>query len=590
MNAYPQTILSNTLQPNQTAIQTAVPLQPSQTQQTTTTDQQINTPISPTLNTNAQAALWILLKAQMQSQTGETSILQNPQVVGILQNLVSQAGNPEGNKNTTNSDNGNNSLNEVLNHPALNNVFGSTTNTSSLPLQQQIGNWQTSINNEHSQTNVDNNSSTIMSQPQGLLINAQQQASLAQRTTLLDTPNRPSLLGQGPPSYANHSQQSHTITSPPTSGASSAPVINNSQNESTSSTPAILANNLNNLLNAQNLSQLLGSITGEAIKQNNSPSTDLNPNLRSSAGQRPVLLTNPPSQNINVSQASSISNGILMGFPTATSQQQSQPQGPLHNQQISIPTSAVHTNQFAQSTPSTLSYISLQQPPITTQSFSMSNQMRNQQHANNYMAGVPSQSIGAPQNPYLLSTAYNMAVPPPTSAVSPLVPSPAFVYGAPQIQPFGAAVTSNNVPGAQGIYGSYIPTSSVQVQPSSAQMSYGTAPIGTPASLIASYGAQQAFAIPSLGLQHSTNIPNSLIPQQNSMVTSHYPSTPPQQQMQSLSNNSGCGLKRKLAIPPGPESSPDGPFIGQHSQGIGGHYADSYWRNRSENTNKRQRF
>ena len=590
VNAYPQTILSTTLQPNQTAIQTAVPLQPSQTQQTTTTDQQqIKSPISPTLNTNAQAALWILLTAQMQSQTGETSILQNPQVVGILQNLVSQAGNPEGNKNTPNSENGSNNLNDVLNHPALSSVFGSTTNTSSLPLPQQIGNWQTSINNDHSQNNVDNNPSTIMSQPQGLLINAQQHPSLAQRTTLLDTPKRPSLLGQAPPTFGNHSQQSHTITSPPTSGASSAPVINNSQNESTSSTPAILSNNLNNLLNAQNLSQLLGSLTGEATKQNNSPSNDLNPNQRSSAGQRPVLLTNPPSQNINVSQPSSISNGILMGFPTAQSQQQSQLQGPPQNQQIPIHTPTIHTNQFAQSTPSTLSYISLQQPSITTQSFSMSNQMANQQPANNYMAVVPPQSVGASQNPFLLSTAYNMAVPPPTSTVSPLVPSPAFVYGAPQIQPFGAAVTSNTVPGAQGIYGSYIPTSNVQVQPSSAQMTFGTAPIGTPASLMASYGAQQAFALPSLGVQHSTNIPNSLIPQQNSMVSSHYPSTPPPQQIQSPSN-SVCGLKRKLAIPPSPENSPDGPFIGQHSQGIGGHYADSYWRNRTQNMNKRQRF
>jgi hypothetical protein len=45
---------------------------------------------APTLNANAQAALMILLTAQMQSQTGEASILQNPQVVGILQNLVNQ--------------------------------------------------------------------------------------------------------------------------------------------------------------------------------------------------------------------------------------------------------------------------------------------------------------------------------------------------------------------------------------------------------------------------------------------------------------------------------------------------------------------
>lgn len=43
---------------------------------------------TPTLNSNAQAALMILLTAQMQSsQTGESSLLQNPQVVGILQVL-----------------------------------------------------------------------------------------------------------------------------------------------------------------------------------------------------------------------------------------------------------------------------------------------------------------------------------------------------------------------------------------------------------------------------------------------------------------------------------------------------------------------
>ena len=37
------------------------------------------------------------------------------------------------------------------------------------------------------------------------------------------------------------------------------------------------------------------------------------------------------------------------------------------------------------------------------------------------------------------------------------------------------------------------------------------------------------------------------------------------------------GLKRKASIPPSPEASPKGPYIGQHSQGLGGHYADSYW-------------
>jgi hypothetical protein len=35
-------------------------------------------------------------------------------------------------------------------------------------------------------------------------------------------------------------------------------------------------------------------------------------------------------------------------------------------------------------------------------------------------------------------------------------------------------------------------------------------------------------------------------------------------------------LKRKISIPPTPEQSPEGPYIGQHSQGLGGHYASSY--------------
>ncbi|XP_059480232.1 ribonucleoprotein PTB-binding 2-like [Neocloeon triangulifer] len=39
------------------------------------------------------------------------------------------------------------------------------------------------------------------------------------------------------------------------------------------------------------------------------------------------------------------------------------------------------------------------------------------------------------------------------------------------------------------------------------------------------------------------------------------------------------GQKRKLNhIPPSPEPSPENNYIGQHSQGIGGHYADSYFK------------
>lgn len=40
-------------------------------------------------------------------------------------------------------------------------------------------------------------------------------------------------------------------------------------------------------------------------------------------------------------------------------------------------------------------------------------------------------------------------------------------------------------------------------------------------------------------------------------------------------------VKRKASIPPSPEESPEGRrYIGQHSQGLGGHYAESYWSNK----------
>uniref|UniRef100_A0A0K2V4V9 RRM domain-containing protein n=2 Tax=Lepeophtheirus salmonis TaxID=72036 RepID=A0A0K2V4V9_LEPSM len=77
-------------------------------------------PVNPNLNANAQAALMILLTAQMQSETGEVSLLQNPQVVGILQSLVSQAGT----KNSSSNGNGGSpSLTDLLSDPVLSSVL-----------------------------------------------------------------------------------------------------------------------------------------------------------------------------------------------------------------------------------------------------------------------------------------------------------------------------------------------------------------------------------------------------------------------------------------------------------------------------------
>lgn len=40
---------------------------------------------------------------------------------------------------------------------------------------------------------------------------------------------------------------------------------------------------------------------------------------------------------------------------------------------------------------------------------------------------------------------------------------------------------------------------------------------------------------------------------------------------------------QKRGIPPSPELSPEGMYIGQHSQGLGGHYADSYLKRNKKN-------
>ncbi|KAL5237531.1 hypothetical protein ACI65C_004941 [Semiaphis heraclei] len=51
----------------------------------------------------------------------------------------------------------------------------------------------------------------------------------------------------------------------------------------------------------------------------------------------------------------------------------------------------------------------------------------------------------------------------------------------------------------------------------------------------------------------------------------------------SLSNQHDTARGQKRGIPPSPELSPEGMYIGQHSQGIGGHYADSYLKRNKKN-------
>jgi hypothetical protein len=103
------------------------------------------------------------------------------------------------------------------------------------------------------------------------------------RITLLETPKplRPILLGDAPPGY------------PPVKPVQIVPGP-----EKEASVSPVVATNLNNLLNAQNLNQLLGSLT-EAKNGTEKPIEMLKPAIRRPPGQRPVLLADPPGTTID---------------------------------------------------------------------------------------------------------------------------------------------------------------------------------------------------------------------------------------------------------------------------------------------------
>ena len=419
------------------------------------------TPTSPSnnMNSNAQAALMILLTAQMQSQTGEASILQNPQVVSILQSLVSQAGDHSKTNNQPESG-------ELLNHPALSAIFN----------QQQQQQQQ---------------------QQQGGMVDS---SLLGARTAaILDAPKRPTLLGEAPSGFQ--------AQNPP---------------ETASPTPPMVANNLNNLLNAQNLSQLLGSLTGNANQGNQNQ-------------QRPVLLGDAPTAQPNKRDAPPPVLGAGGTPPTA-------PGAPL----LAFPPS----NHGGQPHPGQLGGLAMPgQKSMTQPASSASGSFpgaQRQPEVNHYMAqalAAQQQAAALVGNPFLM--AYQGMPPALQQATNP------FLYGAPPIQPFGNAIAAQAPP---TMYCVSSAPSTTLTQPNFA--------VGHPS---AQAGSQPTFAMPQ---QPVPAVPGSQFLFQ----------TPP------------SGNKRKVSIPPSPEDSPQGGYIGQHSQGIGGHYADSYWRSKAENAAKRQRF
>ncbi|KTG31867.1 hypothetical protein cypCar_00026506 [Cyprinus carpio] len=90
-------------------------------------------------------------------------------------------------------------------------------------------------------------------------------------------------------------------------------------------------------------------------------------------------------------------------------------------------------------------------------------------------------------------------------------------------------------------------------------------------------------ALPSYGLQHSRHTGYS-----DAGSSFSYPPSPPQSSYFSFGahtnvpstqlNKTPVGGQKRLfsRLIPSPEPSPEGGYVGQHSQGLGGHYADSY--------------
>ncbi|XP_050435252.1 ribonucleoprotein PTB-binding 2-like [Adelges cooleyi] len=102
---------------------------------------------------------------------------------------------------------------------------------------------------------------------------------------------------------------------------------------------------------------------------------------------------------------------------------------------------------------------------------------------------------------------------------------------------------------------------------------YLASPIAAPEKSTLSYSPSSTWS-----LQSGTSTPS---PQ--SLYSPLAPNiwTPTSSTSSLSSQESSRGQKR--GIPPSPELSPEGMYIGQHSQGIGGHYADSYLKRNKKN-------
>ena len=203
------------------------------------------------ISSNAQAALMILLTAQMQSQSGEPSVLQNPQVVSILQSLVNNA--------DKSSD-----MNELVKDPSLAAVFSPVGPAGTGP------------------------GSTISLD--------------ANRPALLDTPKtRPILLGNAPPPPAMPVSTHNDLTAASAASAAAPGGLNGSLNDS-----------MGELLNAQNLNQLLGSLSTPNTPTH--PATSMSSSVSSIVAQQSVPVVSVASVQPQVQPQSLLPTPSSTGF------------------------------------------------------------------------------------------------------------------------------------------------------------------------------------------------------------------------------------------------------------------------------------
>ncbi|GAB1600393.1 ribonucleoprotein PTB-binding 1-like isoform X1 [Argonauta hians] len=147
---------------------------------------------------------------------------------------------------------------------------------------------------------------------------------------------------------------------------------------------------------------------------------------------------------------------------------------------------------------------------------------------------------------------------------------------------YTGATNTNNTTSSQydGIYSNYGNSSYATTSDSSTgYWGSGTNTYGTNNYTKAGYSNDQtsSSSYPSSYANYSSSAVSSSYGTTSSYGTSSYSSQYGTSTSASSSLTSPIGQKRSYShlLPP-PEASPEGAYVGQHSQGIGGHYADSY--------------